>query len=147
MTIEKLNPNTVHLGGPVTYIDEVPAIEAITPGMLLEYHNDSGTLKFGVHDSADAALSGAIFALEREEMNLGVDDAYAAGEAVKAAHCQPGATIWAIIPSGQNIAPAALLQSNGNGKLKALASGVAKFVALEGPGAVTVDTRIRVEVL
>lgn len=146
MAITQRNPNVVHLGGEYVLINTVPAIEAITPGMLLEYHNDSGTLKLGVHDSADAALSGALIALDQSEHNLGVDDAYAAGDLVKCAHMQPGATAWMLIPSGVNTTPGALLQSNGDGKLKLLASGVAKFVALETKTP-TADTRVRVEVL
>jgi hypothetical protein len=138
-------PNTVHLGGPKTEIMDLVAIETITPGMVLEYHNDSGALKWGVHDSADTAVA-AFVAIEQTERNKGVDDTYAAGDLMKVYHLAPGATFWAIIPSGQNLAPGALLQSNGDGKLKAVGSGVAKFVALEAKN-VTEDTRIRVEVL
>ena len=61
MAITKRAPKTIYLGGGdgpggesgCTVVNEYVAIEAITPGMLLEYHNDSGTLKWGVHDSAD----------------------------------------------------------------------------------------------
>lgn len=155
MAITRLAPNTIYLGGGegpggqggYTLVNEYVAIESITPGMLLEYHNDGGTLKWGVHDSADDPISPTV-ALEQIEMNLGVDDAYAAGDLVKAAILKTGSTFWGIIPSGQNIAPGARLQSNGDGKLKAAASGSVKFVALESSGgAVTADTRIRVEVL
>jgi len=146
MSISTLNPNTIWLGGPKTEINEFAAIESITPGMVLEYHNDSGTLKLGVHDSADDPCE-PIIALNFPELNKGIGDAYAAGDLVKAAHLGPGATFLGIIPSGQNISPGARLQSNGDGKLKALASGVARFIALESSGgAVTADTRIRVEV-
>jgi len=147
MSITVLNPNTIHLGGLKVEINEFAAIEAITPGMVLEYRNDSGTLKFGVHDTADDPCY-PIIALNQPELNLTVSDAYAVYDLVKAAHMLPGATFWALIPSGQNIAPGDLLQSNGDGKLKALASGVARFVALESSGgAVVADTRLRVEVL
>jgi hypothetical protein len=128
------------------------AIESITPGMLLEYHNDSGTLKWGVHDAA-ADVQSVVVALDQTHLNKGVDDAYAAGDLVMAGALRPGAVFWGLIPSGQNISPAAKLQSNGDGKLKAAtadtaAAGVAAFVALEtSGGAVTVDTRIRVEVI
>lgn len=155
MALALRDPNTIYLGGGqtvggeagMTRVNEYVAIEAITPGMLLEYHNDSGTLKWGVHDSADAAVS-PVFALEQLFLNKGVDDAYAAGDLVEAGIMHTGSKVWAIIPSGQNIAPGALLQSNGDGKLKALATGVGKFVALESSGgAVTADTRLRIEVL
>lgn len=155
MAITRRDPNTIYLGGGegpggqggMTMDNEYVAIEAITPGMLLEPHNDSGVLKWGVHDAADDPVS-AIFAIEQIELNLGVDDAYAAGDLVKAGYMHTGSKVWAIIPSGQNISPTALLQSNGDGKLKALGSGVGAFRALESSGgAVTVDTRLRVEVL
>lgn len=145
MAISQRNPNTILLAGDPPFIADIPAIEAITPGMILEYHNDSGVLKFGVHDSADAAVA-AIVALDQIELNLGIDSAYAAGDLVKAAHLRPGDVFYGIIPSGQNIAFGAFLQSNGDGKLKALGSGVGKFMSLSNPGAVTADTRIRVEV-
>lgn len=148
MAITKRNPNVVHLGGEYILVNHLAAIEEITPGMLLEYHNDSGVLKFGVHDSADAVLTGAFVALDQSEHNLGVDDVYAAGDLVKAAHMQPGATAWMLIPSGQTISPGDLLQSNGDGKLKALGSGVAKFISVDYTViTATADARIRVEVL
>lgn len=147
MAVTKNRPNTIHLGGPITIINHVVAIEAITPGMLLEYHNDSDTLKWGVHDSADEHVQTTV-ALEQDFMNLGVDDAYAAGDLVVAGALTAGSTFWGIIPSGQNISPAALLQSNGDGKLKADSTGEGRFRALESSGgAVTADTRLRVEVI
>lgn len=154
MSITKRNPNTIYLGGGdgpggesgCTNINDYVAIETIRPGMLLEYHNDSGTLKWGVHDSADEPAQ-VVVALDQPFLNKGVDDDYAAGDLVLAGALRPGATFWGLIPSGQNIAPGARLQSNGDGKLKAAASGDVRFVSLDGPGAVTADTRIRVEVL
>lgn len=146
MAITPKAPNTIWLAGPGTEINEYAAIESLTPGTVLEYHNDSGTLKFGVHDSADDPCE-PIVALNFPELNKGIDDPYAAGDLVKAVHLQPGAVFYGLIPSGQNISPGDRLQSNGDGKLKALGSGVARFIALEtSGGAVTVDTRIRVEV-
>ena len=160
MAITKRPPNTIYLGGGdgpggesgCTNINDYVAIEQITPGMLLEYHSDSGTLKWGVHDSA-TDIGSIVVALDQPFLNLGVDDVYAAGDLVLAGALRNGATFWGIVPSGQNIAVAAKLQSNGDGKLKVAtadtaAANVAKFVALESSGgAVTVDTRIRVEVV
>jgi len=150
MAITKRDPNTIYLAGPVTYINDIPAIEAITPGMLLDYEDNSGALAFGVHDAA-ADVQQVLVALEQTFLNLGVDDAYAAGDLVYAAALGKGAQFWAIIPSGQNIAVAQKLQSNGDGKLKdatadTAAAAVAKFAALEAVNAMA-DTRIRVEVL
>lgn len=146
MSVTVLAPNTILLSGPKVEVNDLVAIETFTPGMVLEYHNDSGTLKWGVHDSADDNIE-AVVALNQPELNKTISDTYAAGDLVRAAHLGAGATFYAIVPSGQNISPGARLQSNGDGKLKALASGKALFVALESSGgAVTVDTRLRVSV-
>lgn len=146
MAISKRVPNTIYLGGPITYVDELPAIAAITPGMLVEYRDDSGTLSWGVHDTADDPAMAAV-ALDRTEFNKGIDDAYADGDLVKVGVLGQGAQFYGIIPSGQNITQGAYLQSNGDGKLKAVATGDGKFVAVSSPGSVTADTRLRVEVL
>jgi hypothetical protein len=115
--------------------------------MLVEYHNDSGVLKWGVHDSADEPVHRAV-ALEQIEFNKGVDDTYAAGDLVKVGVLVPGSQFWGLIPSGQNITQGARLQSNGNGMLKAAASGEVAFVAVESVDASALTTaRIRVEVL
>jgi hypothetical protein len=145
-------PNTILLGGgegaadgAATFVNDIVAIEAITPGMLLRRHDDSGTAKWGVHDSADAAISPTV-ALEQVFLNQGIDDPYAIGDLVLAAILKTGSVFYGIIPSGQNISIGENLQSNGDGKLKAAASGSVRFMSLDGPGAVTEDTRIRVEV-
>ena len=123
---------------------------AITPGMLLDYEDNSGVLSVSVHDAA-ADVQTRLVALERIELNKGVADAYADGDLIKFGVLQPGAQFWGIIPSGQTIAVAQKLQSNGDGKLKdatadTATANVAHFVALEAKTA-TADTRIRVEVL
>lgn len=150
MAITKRDPNTVHLAGPIRVVDDLPGVGAITPGMLLDYESNSGVLSVSVHDAA-ADVQTTLVALERIELNKGVDDAYADGDLVKFGVLQPGSQFWGIIPSGQTIAVAQKLQSNGDGKLKDATAdtadaGVAKFVALEAKTALA-DTRIRVEVL
>lgn len=146
MSVTIYDPNTIFLGGgEKTVINEYVAIEAITPGMICEYHNDSGAKKWGVHDSADDDVEA--FVLNNQIIdNHDVDTACAAGDLVEVLSLTAGATFWALIPSGQNVVFGARLQSNGDGKLKALGSGKAKFLALEASGAVTADTRLRVEV-
>lgn len=146
MSVTEYAPNTVYLGGGTkTVINHLKAVEAITPGMVCEYHNDSSELKWGVHDSADDDVEA--FVLNNQVIdNAGIDTACAAGDLVEVLALGAGATFYAIVPSGQNITRGARLQSNGDGKLKALGSGKAKFLALESSGAVTEDTRIKVEV-
>lgn len=151
MSPSRRDPNTIPIRPsqlPANRIDDtLVAVEAITPGMLIELHND-GTygLCWGVHDSADQPAAKAV-ALDRIELNDGVDDAYSAGDLVKAGYFLSGERFWGLIPSGQNITQGDLLQSNGDGKLKAFSAGPGGFVAASSPGSVTADTRIWVEVL
>jgi hypothetical protein len=150
MALSRRNPNTIAIRPsqppPGDIDDTLVAVEAITPGMLIELHDDAGALKWGVHDSADTPAARCV-ALDRIELNDGVDDAYAEGDLVKAWHMKSGDRFWGLIPSGQNITQGALLQSNGDGKLKAYSTGPGGFVAASSPGSVTVDTRLWVEVL
>lgn len=151
MSITKLNPNTIWLGGPKHLVNDLVAGVATTPGMIVEMYSDGGVLKIRPNASATEQATIAV-ALEQAEMNKTVDDAYAIGDLVIAAFLVPGSTFWALIPSGQNIAVGGLLQSNGDGKLKAATSttaadNLAKFQALEASGAVTADTRLRVQVI
>lgn len=154
MAITLRNPNTIYLGGGdgpggesgCTNINDKVAVETITPGMLLELHDDGGVPAWGVHDSADDPCP-VVVALDQPYLNLGVDDNYADGDLVLAGALRPGAMFWGLVPSGQNIAVGARLQSNGDGKLKAAASGDVRFVSHTATGAVVADTRVRVEVL
>lgn len=154
MAITQRDPNTIYLGGGmnagdggITYVNDKVAVEAITPGMLLELHDDNGVAAWGVHDSADDPIS-PVVALEYLFLNRGVDDAYADGELVYAGVLKSGSMFWGLVGSGANINIGDRLQSAGNGKLKAAATGDIKFVShSDTGGAVTEDTRIRVEVL
>ena len=149
MAITMKTPTQIYLGGPgYQLIDDLAASAAVTPGYLIERHNDSGVLKWRAHATAGGA-GAAAFALDRSEVNKGITDAYAAGDIVKAAIAAPGDVFYAILPSGQNITQGALLESAGNGTLRVLNSGEAIAQALEtvnnsaGPS----TARIRVEAL
>lgn len=155
MAISQREPNTILLGGGMnaadgaaTYINDLVAVETLTPGMILELHDDNGVPAWGVHDTADDPVE-PVVALEKGLfLNKGVDDTYADGELVIAAALKPGSMFWGIVPSGQDINVGARLQSNGDGKLKAAATGHVKFVShTDTGGAVTEDTRVKVEVL
>lgn len=147
MSITKENPRTIWLGGPGVEVNDIVANEAITPGMLLERTNNSGSPEFKKH--AGAGVEGSTYALNQSMLNRGIDDAYAVGDLVEAVVLQKGSTVYAIVPSGQNLAAGARLQSNGAGKLIAYSSGIAiarAVVAVDnsaGPG----DARIRAEIL
>jgi hypothetical protein len=152
MAISKRNPRTILLSGPAKHIEnEYHAGGEITPGMLVELYNDSGTTKVRVNQSATEIVERAV-ALEQGELNKTISDVYATGDLVKVAYLDTGDIFYGLIPSGQDIATLELLQSNGDGKLKAATATTASanlglFRALDRPGSVTVDTRVRVEVL
>lgn len=124
-------------GEPI--IDEQnTASEAFLPGTLIEINAGQWRKHAG---SAGAAA--AIFALERDEIGKGIDVAYAIGDYVKAGYFAPGDRVNALIPSGQNVAEGAELESDGAGRLKA---GTTKPIAraAAASGAVTADTRLAV---
>lgn len=152
MAVTARDPNTIHLGGDITRLNEHSAGVAITPGMLIEFYSDGTNMKLRPHASA-TEFPTAIFATEDVFHNKTVDDVYAIGSLVPAVQGHKGSSWWALVPSGQDIAAGALLQSNGNGMLKAAtattaAANVAHFQALESTGgAVTVTTRLRIQVL
>jgi hypothetical protein len=138
-------PKTVLLkGNPIR--KEAAAGGTITPGHLVARAN---TGKFVVQASADIDVAKA-FALEADLIGKGIDDNYAADDQVQVAYCRPGDEIYALLPA--NAAAVVIgdfLQSNGNGALKKLASGVAIAVALEAvdnSGGAT-PARIKVEVI
>lgn len=121
--------------------EEGVADEAITPGHLVD-----GVTTIGKHATANGP--GRAYALEREEMGKEITVAYASGDTVKVGAFSPGMRVYAFLPSGANIAADAWLGNNGDGTLKAWASGPYLARALEavnnsaGPG----EARIRVEV-
>lgn len=144
----KFPPRTIHLGGEQTVVNDVAAGVAITPGMLVERYTAAGGVPlFRPNTQTDKA--GSSYALNQSMINLGVDDAYAIGDLVEVGIGQKGATYWALVASGANVANGALLGNAGNGKLKAVGAGIAIAIAVEskdnsaGPG----DARIRVEVI
>lgn len=145
MTITKYPPNTIWLGGTRTEENQFAASEAITPGHLIEMFNSSGVHRWRKHTTAGGNTQAA-FATEQSMLNLGVDDAYAAGDLVEASIGQKGSTFWALIASGQNITFGQKLESAGDGTLKAIASGTALATALETVSAVALS-HLRVEVL
>jgi len=147
------NPRTVYLGGGrgpgggfgFTPVDEYVTTGTPKPGMLAQTYDDSGVTKWRAHSSAAGTFAQKAFYLERLNHNQDIETAYVAGESALVGIMYPGAKVYAIIPSGQNIVAGDPLESNGDGKLKeGTTAPVAR--ALESVTA-TADTRIRVEVL
>jgi len=117
------------------------ASEAITPGMLVQ---GVSTISKQSNAGTDCART---FALEREEMGKGIDDAYAVGDQVKVGTFAPGDRVYALIASGQNITAGQYLEAAADGTLRAIASGTRIARSLDTTGAVTVLTRLRAEVM
>lgn len=125
------------------------ATETIKPGYLVK----------GVSSVAKQTSTTKVpkaFALERDELGQGIDNAhqgsgtttafYASGDRVKVGVFKSGDEVLAFVASGQNIVEDDLLESAGNGLL---AEGATNPIAraLESPGAVLVETAVRVEIL
>lgn len=151
MAVTVRDPNVIILAGTYELINDIVAGEAITPGQLVEKYSDGGVIKWRKSTSA-TAVQNAHIAMDQPWLNKTVDDACAAGDQIPVAILKPGGVFWGLIPSGQDIAIADYLQSNGDGNLKeatatTAAASVAKYQALDAPGAVTELSRVRVEVL
>lgn len=135
------------LGQPLVLDDEADceAAEAITPGHLVTW-NGSGLL---IKHNDDASNAAPMFALEREELGNDIDDAYAIGDQVKVGAFHPGCRVYALVPSGQNVSKGDYLTSDGAGRLtKTSVSATCRTAqAMETIGAVTADTRIRVQIV
>lgn len=145
MSITRQNPNTVFLGGERTQVNDLAASAAITPGYLVERYNNAGVIRLRAHATAGGG-GPRLVATEQSMGNKSVDDAYAANDLVEASALQSGAAAWMFIASGQTITAGQKLESAGDGTLRAYASGVVLFTALENKTAANTGlTRIRVE--
>lgn len=146
------NPtNTIHLGGEITKLNEWIAGVEITPGMEVEFYNDGGKMKLRPLASA-TTMSSPIIALEKTIHNKTIDDVYKVNELVLCATFHKGATFNGILPSGQDITAGEFLQPNGDGRFKVATStsagdNVARYQAIQTVGAVTEDTRCKIQVL
>lgn len=144
--ITKLDPWTIWLGGPKTEVNDLAAGVVITPGMLCQRYVPSGTIN-RVRPHATAGGGGPkLIAVEHSMANKSVNDDYQVNDLVELIACAGGTTAWAWVPSGANIAFGALLESNGDGTLRA-GTTVPLFSALESINATSGRTRIRVESL
>jgi hypothetical protein len=131
------------LGQPIQN-EDAAAAEAITPGMWITL-NGSGLWIKHATGGGNAPLN---VAMERDEMGKSVSVPYAIGDTVKAGALSSGMRFNALIPTGQNIAVGAQLESDGAGRFRILATGTPKVRALEAVNNATgSDARIRVEVI
>jgi hypothetical protein len=133
------------LGQPIQNEDRAAA-EAITPGHLCTINGSGLWIK---HATA-AAKCMPNYAMERDEMGKGIDDAYAIGDTVKMGAFSPGMRVNALLAAAAGaITVDDYLESAGNGTLRLLAAGVAIAKALEAVdnSAGGTAARIRVEVI
>jgi len=132
------------LGGPPVINEDRKALEAITPGHLLEL-SSTGVKK----NTDDAANVAPAFALERDEAGKDIDDAYASGDYVKVGTFHPGQRVYAFVASGVTVLEGAYLTSDTAGMLgtSGVAAGVRLARALEDVTSVVTPTRIRVEIV
>ena len=133
--------NTIKIKRYLDIVEErVCGTTAITPGMLVELEA-AGTVK--PHASADAAVEKA-FALEDELQGKTIADDYVAGAPVQIWFAQAGEIAYGIMDSGVTPAVGSFVQSNGDGKLKALDGGTAIGVVLAAKDATSHRVKIRV---
>lgn len=142
-------PNKILLySDPTPTIDGTHAAsEAITPGMLVEQFNNSGTIRY--RKSTRTGLRNTLVMLDQPLYGKTIADACAANDLIEVVESKTGDVLYMLIASGANITAGSRLTDAGNGKLKAVGSDVPCFEAQEnvnnsaGPG----DARIRVKVV
>lgn len=154
MALPNRPPNTIFLGGgdgpggesAITVVNDLVTTGTPIPGMAAETYNDGGVQKWRAHSTAGGGGQRAVY-LEELYWAKDVNDPYKVNSLARVGIGRQGTTFWMIVPSGQNIVNSDLLESNGDGRLRKLTSGVPLYKAQESTGGlVTKDTRIRVEV-
>ena len=148
----KSSPSRILLKGQYGRVEWFAASVAITPGMLVKLHNDSGTVKVKPHDE-DGEIAMALFALEDGEQGGAIADAYAIGAQVPVYFAAKGDKIYAWLEATANVTiDHDELESGGDGALQAVSAqtepavGIpAEDLDLSATGAV--DTRITIWVL
>src|SRR5690242_20998302 len=145
------NKRTVILRGVPIQNEDGKATAVIRPGYLVD-----GVSTVAPHGTAGGACPMTI-ALERDEMGAGIDSTYtepstispnyAINDYVKIGGFSKGMRFVGWIASGQNITENDRMESAGDGTFRKLAAGVILARSLETTGAVTVLTKIQLEVM
>lgn len=154
MPLTPLVPGTVLLSGrdDVTIINDIPIVDTgALPGHFVEMFVSGGKSAWRKVSSAVNMPSKHIL-LEEDFKNRTLSTPYDSGTAAMVAVLEVGMTVWALLPSGQDITVADYLQQNGDGNLKeatsiTAAANVAHYRALETLGAINALTRCRVAVV
>lgn len=168
----KARPSTILLSGEYDRAYEGLAVANIRPGMLINIRSGSNVTDgeltvpgrardVGPHNVA-AGAGPAMFAREMDLVGNNIDDVYETGDTVLYFTAQAGDRVFALLAAGQDVASGALLESAGNGYLRAVTagSGAATPVTFPGaaiaraleaidndPGTASAPVRIKVEVL
>lgn len=134
--------NTIALKGD--YIrKEGEASSAITPGDLVEF---GGSADLRPHSTVGTQARRA-FALENDLIGKGIDDAYAAGDAVQYGVFVPGAEVRARLAAGETCTKGDALESAGNGRLQVSSTPVEGSIVGYAMETVSVaGSRVTVEV-
>lgn len=107
--------------------DEKLAAAALSPGHLLEVTSADKVQK----ESTGAVVVDRLVAVEDALQGNPITTAYALGDLVSFNIYAPGAEAQVYLKAGENVAIGAKLESNGDGTLVALSSGVAVAIAME----------------
>ncbi len=108
--------NTIKLKNYLSIVEEFVAAAAITPGMVVEI-DTAGKIK--AHATSSGNVLPIMFATEDSLQGKGIDDNYAADDQVQIWIPQRGDEVNAILVDGETISIGELLESNGDGMLKA----------------------------
>lgn len=123
-------------GADIVQVSEAGVASAtVNPGYLVDGFTSIA------HHAVAGGLVQRTFALEREELGQGIDNArqgtgtasafYASGDYVKVGTFPPGTRLTAFVASGQNISVNSKLESAGDGTLRIFGSGTILARALE----------------
>lgn len=141
------DPKTIELYGYGCQ-HEATALGTITPGMLVERATTGGNFGVQAHSTAGGPAN-TQFANEYALTGRTIDDDYSTDDQVIFNSYGPGAGIYALLATANDITAGDLLASNGDGALKAAGlDEVAVAQALEDLNNTSgSNSRIRVEVI
>jgi hypothetical protein len=128
------------MGQPIQN-EDAAAAEAITPGHLVSQNTSGLWVK---HPTA-AGAAPRTFAMERDEMGKGIDDAYAIGDTVKVGAFTSGMRVNAII-GVVTTTIGGMMESAGNGTLRNVTAGfpIARALEVVANGAGTARCRVEI---
>ena len=105
--------NSIRVKNYLNIFEEMVAVAAITPGMLVEI-DSAGEVQ--AH-SAASGITLPMFALEDELQGNGITDAYSADDQVQVWIPQRGDQVYAVLADGESVAIGDFVVSNGSGAL------------------------------